>query len=57
MNLNKLFTLVTGIVLSLALVGKLDDLQLWIWKAQAKVIYESHTETWGSPRFWPYKKF
>jgi hypothetical protein len=57
MNLNNLFAWIAGIVFSFALIGKLDVLQLWIWKAQAKVVYESRTSTWGSPRFFPEKKF
>jgi len=51
MNLDKLFTWITGIVIAFAATGQLDLLQSWIWKAQAKVIYESRTSTWGSPRF------
>jgi hypothetical protein len=31
----------------------LDKVQTLIWRAQAKLIYESRTETWGSPRFFP----
>ena len=51
MNLDKLVTWITGVVLMFAACGQLDTLQLWIWKAQAKVVYESRTSTWGSPRF------
>ena len=53
MNLDKLFTWVAGAVLAFALTGQLPTLQHWIWKAQAKVIYESRASTWGSPRFFP----
>jgi hypothetical protein len=53
MNLDKLFAWVVGLVLVFAASGQLDILQNWIWRAQAKVIYESRTETWGSPRFFP----
>ncbi len=51
MNLDKLFSWVIGIVVLSASVGKLNILQAWIWKAQAQVIYESRTSSWGSPRF------
>lgn len=51
MNLDKLFAWVIGVVVAFACAGKLDTLQAWIWRAQAKVIYESRTSTWGSPRF------
>ena len=57
MNLNKLFIWIAGIALSFAAIGKLEVLQDYIWKAQSKVIYESRTSTWGSPRFFPDKKF
>lgn len=55
MNLDKLFALAIAVVIVWATVGKLDALQNWIWRAQAKLIYESRTETWGSPRFFPIK--
>lgn len=51
MNLDKLFSWVAGIVIAFAVMGKLDVLQAWIWRAQAKVVYQSRTSTWGSPRF------
>ncbi len=51
MNLEKMVVWITAIVIAFATAGKLDVLQNWIWRAQAKVIYESRTSTWGSPRF------
>lgn len=51
MNLDKLFAWVTSLVIAFALSRRLDLLQRWIWQAQAKIIYESRTSTWGSPRF------
>ncbi len=51
MNLDKLFTWIAGIVIAFSITGKLDVLQAWIWRAQAKVVYQSRTSTWGSPRF------
>lgn len=51
MNLEKLFAWIVGIVMIFAAAGKLDALQSWIWMAQAKVMYESRSSTWGSPWF------
>lgn len=51
MNLDKFFSWIAGIVIAFAVVGKLDVLQMWIWRTQARVVYESRTSTWGSPRF------
>ena len=53
MNLDKLFAWIIGIVLMFAAAGQLDVLQSWVWQAQAKVIYESRSSNWGSPRFFP----
>ncbi len=51
MNFDKLITWATGVVLAAALAGHLDELQLWVWKAEAKLVHDSRTSTWGSPRF------
>ena len=51
MNFDRLATWAMGIVIAAALCGQLDRLQLFIWKAQAKVLYESRSSNWGSPRF------
>lgn len=51
MNLEKLFIWITGIVIAFASTGQLDTLQDWIWRSQAKVIFESRSSNWGSPRF------
>jgi hypothetical protein len=51
MNLDKMFVWITALVIAFAAAGKLDLLQNWIWHAQAKVVYESRTSTWGSPGF------
>jgi hypothetical protein len=53
MNLDKLFSWIAGIVIACAVVGQLDHLQNWVLRAQAKVIYESRSSRWGSPRFFP----
>jgi hypothetical protein len=57
MNLDKLYSWIIGIVISFALASDLGQLQKWIWKAQAKVIYESRASSWGSPKFFPAPKF
>lgn len=51
MNLSNLIKWCTGIVLGLAAVRNIDDIQRNVLKAQAILLYESRTETWGSPRF------
>ncbi|GEM_PF-809574 len=53
MNLDKLIAIAAGVVLALSITMNLDKVQTLIWRAQAKLIYESRTETWGSPRFFP----
>lgn len=55
MNLDKLFAWIVAVVIAIASTGQIDILQAWIWRAQAKVIYESRTSTWGSPRFFEAK--
>ena len=55
MNLDKLMAWVVAVVLLFAGTGNIDVLQKWIWKAQVKVIYESRSSTWGSPRFFKTK--
>lgn len=57
MNFDKAAIWIAGIVLAAAASGQLPKLQLMIWKAQAQVIQESRTSTWGSPRFFPNKRF
>ncbi|NUN06797.1 MAG: hypothetical protein HUU57_13670 [Bdellovibrio sp.] len=51
MNLTSLIfwslTLVTG----LAATYNIEVIQMAILKAQAEIVYESRTATWGSPRF------
>lgn len=56
MNLDKLVLLAVSAVLVLLATHRIDEIQSWVWRAQAKLIYESRTETWGSPRFFPTKK-
>lgn len=53
MNTDKLFSWCAIIVLGFAAVGQLDVLQSSIWNAQARILYESRSSAWGSPRFFP----
>ena len=53
MNLGKLITISVAAVVTLSATMNLDEIQTWLWRAQAKLIYQSRTETWGSPRFFP----
>ena len=46
MNLDKLMAWVVAVVLLCAATGNLDHLQKWVWKAQAKAIYDSRSSTW-----------
>lgn len=57
MNLDKLITISIAVVFALSVSMNLDKVQTLIWRAQAKLIYESRTETWGSPRFFPNRHF
>ena len=55
--IEKLMPLAVSVVLMAAATGNIDRLQMWVWKAQAKVIQESRTSNWGSPRFFPERQF
>lgn len=49
MNLDKLFEWVVVIVMAFALTGNVDTLTRWVYRAQAKVVYESRASNWGTP--------
>lgn len=56
MSLSNLIFWSAGIVVTWAGVYHIDDIHQEILKAQVKLIYESRTETWGSPNFfWNYQ--
>lgn len=57
MNLGKLITISTAATIALSATMSLHEVQTWIWRAQAKLIYDSRSETWGSPRFFPDRHF
>lgn len=53
MNLMNLILWSAGLITALSGVHNIDAIQRAILKAQARLIYESRTETWGSPKFLP----
>jgi hypothetical protein len=57
MNFDNLISIAVSVVIGAAAIGKLDALQDRIWRAQAKVVYESRASAWGSPRFFNEKTY
>jgi len=55
--IEKMMPMIVGVILMAAVTGNIDKLQMWVWKAQAKVIQESRTSNWGSPRFFHGRQF
>lgn len=51
MNLSNLIFWCVTIVTGLVGTYKIEDIQKAVLLAQAKLVYESRTETWGSPSF------
>jgi hypothetical protein len=51
MSLTNLIFWSASIITALAGVHNIYSIQRTIWKAQARIVYESRTETWGSPKF------
>lgn len=51
MNLTNLIFWSASVITALAGVHNIDSIQRTLWKAQARIIYESRTETWGSTKF------
>lgn len=49
MNLDKLTSFAISVVLTAALLGNLDRLQIWVIRAQSKLLYESRASAWGNP--------
>ena len=49
MNLDKLFDWVIAIVIGFTTVGHLDTLTNWVYRAQARLVYESRASNWGNP--------
>lgn len=57
MNFDKLAAAILGLVIVVAAAGQLPELQRWLMSAQAQIIRDSRTSTWGSPRFFPDRQF
>lgn len=55
MNLDKLTSFVISVAFAAALMGNLDTLTRWVMVAHAKLLYESRTKTWGSPKFFKFQ--
>lgn len=51
MSLTNLIFWSASVVTALTGIQKIDYIQRSILKAQARLVYESRTETWGSPSF------
>ncbi len=51
MGLDKLVTWIASLIIVLSTVYNLEVIHKKIIKVQAILLYESRTETWGSPRF------
>ena len=51
MNIDKLTDFAIAVVITAALAGNLDSFTKWVYVARANLLYESRTETWGSPIF------
>ncbi len=56
MSLDKISSFAITVVIMAAMAGNLDRLNHWVQVATAKVLWESRTSAWGSPRFWPEQK-
>jgi hypothetical protein len=56
MNIDRLFPLITAIVIAFAGTGRLDILQMWIRCAQVRVLQEARSSAWGSPQIWQTNK-
>lgn len=51
MNFTNLVLWSASIITALSGAYNIDSIQRGVLKAQAKLVYESRTETWGSPKF------
>lgn len=51
MNFDKLTDFAITVALAAALAGNFDSFTKRVYVARAKLLYESRTETWGSPLF------
>ena len=53
MGMEKVGQFAVTVVIAAAVAGHLDSLNRWVQVATAKLVWESRTSTWGSPRFFP----
>lgn len=51
MNFTNLIFWTATIITGLAGTYNIEAIQESIWRAQARLVYESRTESWGSPKF------
>ena len=51
MNLSNLIFWAVVMITGLLGTYNINSLQKAIWRAQAQLVYESRTATWGSPKF------
>jgi hypothetical protein len=49
MSLTNLIFWSASVIIALAGVCNTESIRRAIWKSQAQIIYESRTQTWGSP--------
>lgn len=56
MNFDKIGQFTAAVVLAAAASGQLDTFNHWVQVATAKIVWESRTEKWGSPIFFPDSK-
>lgn len=55
MNFGELINWGIGIILAWSTIAHVNEIHRNILKAQAHLIYESRTETWGTPNLWNYR--
>lgn len=51
MNFTNLVSWSLWVIIGLLGVHQIDEIQLGILKARSKLIYESRSSSWGSPKF------
>ncbi len=51
MNFEPIIKYATGVVIAAAIGGNLNTLNRWVYVATARLLWESRTETWGSPHW------
>lgn len=51
MNLLELVKWAVVVVIGFSSIANIDEIQKQTFRAQARLIYESRTSTWGSPSF------